>query len=374
MKKFLPLIPFLFFVIQGNAQAKIWASAVCLHVNGNTAFYNTLTPAADAGIGEKNLEMMAGVFGGYTAGFKLIGGAIFSSNQGQKICNAAIHYTIYPQGSRPAQPIFVSLPLQLACQCDGSRFAACGNNRCNTVADQKFEYIGHQLDLTNRPNGSYTLEFYYTANAGDATCDVQTTDNGNNSGYRTNFIIATPLAINYTQLSGTAFPDYIRVNWKVNGDEEAQQYILEKSLNGIHFFTINAVVALQQSTVLAYQSYDNNPVIGTNYYRIKTIYKNGSASLSRVFRLYYGKVGNTVFVYPATEGQPLRVRLVAVPKGYYRLTIFTQTGQQLATQMLQHDGIDKNININMPSRMPKGIYRLLLIDRDKFFKQSFIIH
>jgi len=113
--------------------------------------------------------------------------------------------------------------------------------------------------------------------------------------------------------------------------------------------------------------------MGTNYYRVKAFNKNESVNISKVFRIYYGIVGNTIFIYPNPSGNDLAVRIVAVYKGNYQLSILNNNGQQIISMPFVHDGTDKTIRIIMPFLLAKGIYRLFLIDKSQFYKQSFLI-
>ena len=63
----------------------------------------------------------------------------------------------------------------------------------------------------------------------------------------------------------------------------------------------------------------------------------------------------------------------AVSKGNYQMSVFGNNGQKITTMPVQHDGNDRTIKINLPVTLSRGVYRLFLIDKVEFYKQSFLI-
>lgn len=362
----------LFLFIITNAQLNIWGSAVYITVNGNAQFYNTKEVNPPYAIGNSNFSGNLGVFGKNSGNLK-INGAEVNINSDQAICYARIFYCIYKNGERPVNPIFNAIELSPYCNCSGSSFTGCGGKACYSSSDKKFQYVTQSIDLTQMENGDYTIEVFYTAEGGE-NCTDQHTDNNNGSNYKASFTLTTALALNITFLNALVREEDILIKWVVQNDADISNYEVEKSTTGLNFSAIQNVASVQNSISSSYIISDPHPVIGTNYYRIKSYNINGTVNLSRVFRVYYGKVGNTVLIYPnPVAGQQLTIRFAGVKKGSYKMTVLGTNGQTITTQNLQHDGIDKTIKVELPPKMAKGIYRLFLIDKYQFYKQSFIV-
>ena len=368
---------FLFFLITNAAKAdfNVWGSAVRLHVNGTDIFYNTRHLSSATAIGTASFEGTIGVFAHNSGSLKFLGGEINTAKTNSYlICKAMMYYVVYERGSRPVAPVFTVVNLALFCNCDGSSFSACGGKACLSVNDQKFQNVQAAADLTNYANGDYTIEIYYKINAGEnGNCGQQYIDNTATTNYKANFSITTPLALNMISLNGIVAEEKIKVKWVVQNDVDIVKYEVQKSENGVSFNTINSTTANQLSTISNYLFTDLNPIIGTNYYRVKALNRNESVNISKVFRIYYGTVGNTIFIYPNPSGNDLAVRIVAVYKGNYQLSVLNNNGQQIVSMPFVHDGNDKTIHITMPFLLAKGIYRLFLIDKSQFYKQSFLI-
>ncbi|UAY52783.1 T9SS type A sorting domain-containing protein [Ferruginibacter albus] len=359
MKKFLLLL-LLTWWLNGKAQFGISSSAIFLTVNGNSAFYNTQITGGS--IGKISFGNNLGVFGTNTGNLKIAGAAITTfKNTAGNVCGGNLYYAVYPKNKRPVNPDFSIVPIAF--------FSSSGNN-------QKWQNFDNAIDLTNYALGNYTLEIYYSASANSSSgnCALQQMDNATGNNYTADFAIAQPLAITLTSFYGSDYSKGMQVRWSAQNDVDAVSYEIQKSDNGLNFSTIGTVSSKQSNGAVAYTFNDLQPMIGTNFYRIKINNNNGTVSLSHVIRLYFGTIGNSILIYPNPVGSVLTLRLAAVTKGNYRLSILSNIGQQITTQELMHDGVDKTLRINLPLIMPKGLYRVFLIDETHFYKQAFYVN
>jgi hypothetical protein len=377
VKKFiLSFIAVIFFAAGSLAEFGIWASAIYLNVNGSQQFYNTQKNTSPLAIGTINFGGNLGVFGLNSGMLRVDGAEIKASvSNGANICGAKIFYTTYLQGSRPASPLFTELTLEHYCDCTGTGFNGCGGGNCISTGDQKWQKVGYSNDLTNSMAGDYTLEIYYSLNGNPtgAGCSQTRMDNNNNNNYTANYTILGVAALNFSGISASEYDNNIKVRWGVQSDLDIAKYEVQKSENGLIFTTMATVNSNKTTGQNLYFVIDNNPLIGSNYYRVKIIFDNNTVSISKVIRVYFGRVNNSLFIYPNPTGSELTIRFAAVAKGNYQMSVFNNNGQRITTQPILHDGVDKTIKINLPSNLSRGIYRLFMIDKVEFYKQAFII-
>lgn len=362
--------------ISSKANFDIWGSAVCLNINGTNGFYNTQKLTGPFAIGNNNFNSILGVFGKNSAALKIIGAEInISKSNNSTVCIGRFFYTVYKQGNRPTAPVFSNFNLDIYCNCNGSVFSNCGGRACNASSDQKLQNVNQNIDLTNLETGDYIIEVYYQANGDNLgnNCTQQVLDNAGNDNYKARFSITTPLALNIVFLNGISTNDGITIKWVVQNDADILKYEVQKSENGFTFNTIQTINSFQNIANSTYLYNDDNPLIGTNYYRIKSFNSNGIVNLSTVFRIYFGKVGNTIFIYPNPTDKELTIRFAAVKKGNYQMSVLSTFGQLLVTMPIYHDGVDKTVKMTLPAILAKGIYRLFLIDKLQFYKQSFLV-
>lgn len=378
MKKLLlSTLTFLLISLSYGADFGIWASAIRLNVNGSSAFYNTKYLSGPAAIGDTNLTGFLGVFGNHTGTLIIEGAEIKTFKEtGSNICGATLYYAIYRVGSRPEFPAFKSVNLSAYCNCINNSFSNCDAGPCNSSTnDHIWQKVNQNIDLTTYPIGNYTIEVYYQLKGETATtgCSQYRSDNNEGLNYTAEFAIAAPLAINFTALNGTGTTNSVKVRWGIANDVEVQKYEIQKSDNGLNFEPIGNITANRTGTICNYVFDDKTPIIGSNYYRIKIINLNNTVSLSKVLRIYFGQVGNTIFIYPNPSGNELAVRFAAVKKGNYQMGVFNSDGQKIATMPAIHDGNDKTMRMQLPHTIAHGVYWLFLIDKVQFYKQSFIV-
>lgn len=370
------LFIFIFFLgSEAKADFGIWASAVYLDINGSPAFYNTQKNSTLGNIGAASFSSNLGVFGQNSGNLILEGAELRTfKSPSNNICGGYLYYTVYPATARPASPEFSSIYLPATCNCNGSSFAGCGGGACGNVYDQKFQAVNRSVDLTAYTAGDYVLEVYFQINGENSSinsCTASKIDNADGNNYRTGFTISAPLFISYYGFNGICTDNSIKLRWIMQSEDDITKYEIEKSSNGLLFTniaTINSYSGAQGS----YYFYDRNPIIGTNYYRIKMYHKNTAVNISNVVRIYFGKVGNTIFIYPNPTGTELNVRFAAVDKGDYQLSVINNNGQKIVSVPVKHDGLDRTIQINLPKTLSKGLYRLFMIDKSRFFKQAFL--
>ncbi len=378
MRKFFFILFFFLLSVSLAAYAnfEIWASAIYLDINGTAGFYNTQKSSTLSNIGSNGFSGHLGVFASNSGTFKLLGAEIRTLKDNySNICSGNLFYTIYAIGNRPAHPVFSLLTLSVSCNCNGNSFYSCGGGSCNSIYEQKLQNVSQSIDLTDLDAGDYTLEIYYQLN-GDNTnpgCNLTYIDNYGGFNYKANFTISSPLSVNLSAFDAVCYDNSIKLRWTMQTENSIEKYEIEKSLTGLTFTKIGEMTASNSPGPISYYFFDENPIIGTNYYRIKMYHSNTSVSISNIKRIYFGKVGNTLFIYPNPSGNELSVRFAAVDKGRYQMNVITNSGQQIFSTPISHDGSDKTIQVRLPITLSKGVYRLVLISNTQFFKQTFLI-
>lgn len=351
-----------------SAQVAWVRSAVCITQNGNTAFRAT---RSSSGSSQAGLPSLLGVFGTRSATLKLQGGFVqFSSVIGTSPCRAYLEYLVYPTGNRPANPTFTSLSLSQFASCNSGQLP---NNLACKPGESLFQQLNEGIDLTQVSPGDYELEFRYRLTIDEGSgCQTQLIDDGITPTSRTRFMITQPLNVTFNQFNGLVDGAKIRLRWITTQDADVQRYVVEKSENGLQFESIDSLAVQPNNLRNTYQTNDDLPFRGTNYYRIKAVNLNGSVKLSPVLRIYNGFVGNTLLVFPNPSGTQLDIWFAGVKKGNYRLSVLLTNGQTIHTERISHDGSDRTWRVSLPQVLPTGICYVFLIDKFQFYKQRFL--
>lgn len=157
----------------------------------------------------------------------------------------------------------------------------------------------------------------------------------------------------------------VKLEWITEAENLVAGYVIEKSVDGIHFTDLATVNPVNSVNRFVYAAYDFKPVAGLNFYRLRIVDKTGKAEYSAVKRIWVGKdVDFQVVPNPASN--VLQINLPAASSISY-LTIVNASGEvvkQLATS-------DRTITLNIEF-LSKGVYFLKLLSDRQTITQRFI--
>jgi len=131
----------------------------------NNQFYNTTWGSLPDQINPSGVlfdGLNYGPFFQNTSTLILRGGEVKTfKNPGANVCGAKLHYTVYPVGNQPANPLFtiLDLPFKESCNLGSNSFPTGGP--CLNASDQKWAKENYNVDLTAFTPGDYVLEVYY---------------------------------------------------------------------------------------------------------------------------------------------------------------------------------------------------------------------
>lgn len=172
-----------------------------------------------------------------------------------------------------------------------------------------------------------------------------------------------PLPVTFAVINAIKNDNAIAVDWKVENEINIKQYEVERSADGIHFTKVNTTNALGNTTN-TYTWLDVNATAGDNFYRIKSIGKDGTVFYSKIIKVNYNDaaVGFTVYPNPTTDGK-IGVSLTNAPKGQYAFKVLNNLGQLLQTKNINHAGGSSLISLQ--TLTAKGVYHVEITKPDK---------
>jgi hypothetical protein len=180
---------------------------------------------------------------------------------------------------------------------------------------------GYYVIFSNKPLGNFTIQDNGGAGTGGGT-DTDT-DSDANAGGQTGAFDVTANTINVKIDAGityslvlpvklinfTAQPQgsNVLLNWVVTDEINVTGYTIEFSTNGTSFNSTGNVAATNSRN---YSFVHTAPVIGLNYYRLRSVDRNGDISYSDIRKVNFGKTGN-VLVYPSPATDFTNITLTA---------------------------------------------------------------
>jgi len=155
----------------------------------------------------------------------------------------------------------------------------------------------------------------------------------------------------------TALPDgnRVRLNWEAANEQDTRTYEVEKSLNASSFTHLSTVASRQMSQS-TYVDYDNAPVMGWNYYRLKIIDKSGSFTYSPVRAVKFSKGMEEVKIFPVPATDVLNVQLPSSYVNTVNLQLLGIDGKFISTLKPSVN----NVRINV-SGLASGTYVIRMV-------------
>ena len=173
------------------------------------------------------------------------------------------------------------------------------------------------------------------------------------------FYTPSPLPVTFKGIKAYQQNTAVVVEWKVANQVNIRKYETERSADGINF----TKVATQQAagfngSDVTYNWLDQDPVIGDNFYRVRSIGSGGEIKYSTIVKVNIKKETPSVTVYPnPVVGSTMHLQFTDMEKGQYQLRLISVTGQVLFMKRVDHAGGSATKTVEI-GHMATGNYRL----------------
>jgi hypothetical protein len=206
---------------------------------------------------------------------------------------------------------------------------------------------------------------YNTAsNCGSATpgvlkCNTVTIEiSGPGISYRTlSFTPSnTPLEVKLTSFNAEPENNKVKLNWSTASENNNDYFTIERSADGTTWNEVKKVKGSGTSVeAINYQNYDESPLSGTSYYRLKQTDYDGSMSYSGIKSVTMS-VAKTVSIYPVPNaGNTINISGITDYRNH-EMTVVSSSGAVLYTTVLSKS------SVVLPSLNP-GVYIIQLKDK-----------
>jgi hypothetical protein len=226
------------------------------------------------------------------------------------------------------------------------------------------------LMLNLLTNTTYNFEIYFESQLSNGT--IFKYDN-NGANFKTTFSTPNILPVKLSSFLVSTQNTANQVRWTTASEHDLLYFKVYRSNNGNNWSEIGTVNALNSASGTAYSFNDNSPLNGNNYYRIISYSLNGEQTYSKIIRNFFGKIDNSLSLYPNPTVDYLKVNFVSNIRGQYVLDMYNDVGQRLYQQSFTHNAVDRTISIDLPKSMKKGPYRILISNGSEFYIGTFIV-
>jgi hypothetical protein len=186
----------------------------------------------------------------------------------------------------------------------------------------------------------------------------------NSQLYATQFQPAGILPVSFTNISGNlSADDMANIIWTTEAEINADLYHLQKSNNGLDYYSIATVAAKNQASN-SYNVLDAKRVVGTVFYRVQSIDKAGLIQYSETIKLTANNKGIFVQLYPNPVKEIANVEFNNIKTGTYLIRIYDSKGAVVQQQQLRLQEGFSRLGLNL-ANLSGGAYYLQLVEDKK---------
>jgi len=185
-----------------------------------------------------------------------------------------------------------------------------------------------------------------------------TVPSGPDQGTFTIHALGTPLAVKLTDITATNVGKRNRVDWITASETAGDRFELERSADGRSFSQLSTINARGEASTYSY--WDEKPVAGVNYYRLKMVDAAGSFTYSDVVTARVAGSGAfTVEAYPNPVSEMLTVKVYGTAGNNPIVSVSDVTGKVVKVV----DVVNNEATINM-SGLAQGMYLVKYTDHN----------
>ncbi len=203
-----------------------------------------------------------------------------------------------------------------------------------------------------------------------------TSDNKSSLKDRFSIVFGTSAGtLSYTAVKAVKTQANVEVNWKVSAERNINTYEVEHSTDGIHFASFTTVSAKGNSlSETNYSIFHSDAKAGENFYRIKSIARNGNVTYSKAVTVNWSNTKSiAVYPNPVFDGN-LNIKVYGA-EGLYNASLINKAGQIVYRFTFSNNGEGTGVKTTkFPSSISAGVYDLNIVSPDgKVVKQSIVI-
>jgi len=166
----------------------------------------------------------------------------------------------------------------------------------------------------------------------------------------------------------------VQLNWQTATERNNDRFEIQRSTNGSDFTTLEAIKGAGTSTTeQRYEFTDQQPLRGTNYYRLRQVDLDGTVTHLPAVSVMFGKPVNTAIFAPNPSLTGLtRLTYTAATEGILQLIVRDFSGRTIMQQTREIVEGENNLSLDC-STLQKGTYLVEIATNDDMQVQKLVI-
>ncbi|NEM97304.1 T9SS type A sorting domain-containing protein [Pontibacter burrus] len=167
-----------------------------------------------------------------------------------------------------------------------------------------------------------------------------------------------PMPVELVEFTARNSEQQVQLHWATASEKDNSHFIVERSQSGKNFIGIATVPGNGNTSMRTNYSFtDEQPVSGTQHYRLKQVDYDGSSTYSKAVAVHV-KALSKALLYPTITSDALYLDL---PETALLLTIYDRMGKRVHQEELPFQARKHRLNV---SQLVAGNYSLLLLNGD----------
>lgn len=165
----------------------------------------------------------------------------------------------------------------------------------------------------------------------------------------------------------------VKLNWKVSEDANVYSYEIERSKDNTNWAKVATVAANGTAGTFNYQAFDNSPLKGASYYRVKVIEGAGFRySVIRPISFNDFTINLSVAPNPARDKTTLLINVNEDCE--VNIGLLNLQGQTIMSLKQKVESGQQAINLLLPSSISSGVYMLQVRSGEKTIRQKLVVN
>lgn len=182
------------------------------------------------------------------------------------------------------------------------------------------------------------------------------------TAFNTDFVIGSisyVLPLRIISFTAVRINDYTKISWTIGNELNVDHYDLERSDDGINFYTVSSNLPFNRNSTEFY-SYDDWKILkGTAYYRLKINNSSASVNYSKIVIVSENNAGKELYVIRNPVDESIDLYAGTSATGTYTYSITTTSGQLMQTGTI-NIGQSGSHSIRLQSAFAAGSYMLVM--------------
>lgn len=224
---------------------------------------------------------------------------------------------------------------------------------------------------------TYWDGIFWRGIGGSATGSVLTTGSvtsNSTSIFNTNFVIGSisfVLPLQIISFTAGRMNDHTKLNWTIGNELDVDRYELQRSDDGINFYTISLQSPYNRNGTEFYNYNDIKILKGTAFYRLKLTNISNQVIYSHIVSVSENNISKDFYVITNPIDESIDIYANASVKGVYNYTIAGTSGQVMQSGILdiKYGGI---YSIHLRPVFSPGAYILLVKNETNILQKTII--